>query len=109
MTPTTRPTPTVSASVLREAVPRPAMRQPLAQRGAGKRARQHADQGDADLHRGKEFAGIGCQRQRAPRAADAFLDQRREPRRPGRDDRQFRHRQQAVDDDQDRDDRKFQI
>ena len=44
---------------------------------------------------------------REPR--DAFLDQPGQPRRPRRDDRQFRHREQAIDDDQDRDDRKFQI
>ena len=85
------------------------MRQALAERGAGEGARQHADQSDADLHRGKEFAGIGGQRQRAPRAADAFLDQ--PASRAGRDETiaKFRHRQQAVDDDQDGDDRKFQI
>ena len=40
--------------------PRPCenRRQPRAERGAGKRAGQHADQRDADLHRGQEFAGI---------------------------------------------------
>ena len=47
------------------------MRQALAERGAGKRAREHANQRDADLHRGKEFSGIGGERQCA-----------REPRTP---------------------------
>ena len=45
----------------------------------------------------------------AARAADAAFDQRREARRTGGDDRKLRHRQQTVDDDQDRHDRKFQI
>ena len=83
--------------------------QPLPQRRAGEGAGQHADQRDADLHGGEEFAGIGGQRQRAARAGDAFFDQRRQPRRPGRHDGQFRHREQAIDDDQDRDDPEFQI
>ncbi len=46
------------------------VRQPLAERGAGKCAGQHADQRNADLDRGEKFAGIGCQRQRAARAFD---------------------------------------
>ena len=46
--------------------------QPPAERGAGNRARQHADQRDADLDRGEKFSGIGCQRQRAARALDVL-------------------------------------
>ncbi|WP_348630151.1 hypothetical protein [Mesorhizobium sp. M7A.F.Ca.US.001.04.2.1] len=34
------------------------LRQPFAERGAGKGAGEDADQGDADLHRGQELAGI---------------------------------------------------
>ena len=59
----------------REACLEQPMRQALSKCGTGEGARQHADQSDADLHRGKEFAGIGGQRQRGPRADDAFLDQ----------------------------------
>ena len=75
----------------------------------GQGAGDDADQRDADLDRGQEFSGIGSQRERAARAADAAFDQRREARRTGGDDRKLRHRQQTVDDDQDRHDRKFQI
>ncbi len=47
--------------------------QPLAKRGAGKCAGQHADQRDADLHRGEEAARIGAERQRAPGALDVAV------------------------------------
>ena len=75
--------------------------QPLAERRAREGAGKHADQRDADLHGRQEAAGIGAELERAAGAAHVPVDHRLEPGRPGRDDRQLRHREQAVDDDED--------
>ena len=83
-------------------------RKALAERRAGKRAGQDADQGDADLDGGEEAAGVRGQRKRALRSMDAFLSQGRQPRGAGGHDGQFRHGEQAVDDDQDRGDPEFE-
>ncbi|MGX1065874.1 hypothetical protein AB7M39_005239 [Bradyrhizobium diazoefficiens] len=83
------------------------LRQPLPERRAGERTREHADQRDADLHRREEFAGIGRQRQRAVGAAHALGGEQREAGRTGRDHGQLGHGEQAVDDDQDDDDDEF--
>ena len=71
--------------------------------------RADADQRDADLHGGEKFSRIGSQRERAAGTGNALGDKAGQPRRPGGDDGQLRHREQAIDDDQDRDDPEFQI
>ena len=75
--------------------------QALAERGAGEGAGEHADQRDADLHGRQEAAGIGAELERAAGAAHVPVDHRFQPGRAGRDDRQFGHGEQAVDDDED--------
>jgi hypothetical protein len=71
MTPTTRPTPMASARPCERPSSTSHCDSRWPERGAGERAREHADQRDADLHGGEEFSGIGGERQRA-----------REPRTP---------------------------
>jgi hypothetical protein len=68
--------------------------------GAG----EDADESDADLHGREKAAGIGCQVERGLRACLAGLDQRLQPRFPGRHDREFRHGEDAVQRDEQRDD-----
>ena len=69
--------------------------------GAG----QHADQRDADLHRRQEAAGVGGELARDLRAAAAALLGRLQSRVARRDDGQFGHGENAVEEDEDRDDR----
>ena len=56
------------AVVIGEPLRQPGFRQPdsqaLPERRAGEGTREHADQGDADLHGGQESAGVGGQSQR---------------------------------------------
>lgn len=59
----------------RQAKARQPPRQARAEGRAGKCTGEHADQRDADLDRGQKLAGVGGQCQRAPRAADLFLNQ----------------------------------
>ena len=81
----------------------------VAERGAGESARQHADKGDADLHRRQELAGIGAKRQSAAGALDVAIDHRLEASRPGRDDGELGHRQKAVHADEDDHDGDFNV
>ena len=79
------------------------------QRRAGEGARKDADQRDADLHAGQEAAGILGQPdgRRGPLAA--LVGQQLQPRGAGRDDGQFGHRQKAVDQRQQNDDRNLEV
>ena len=72
MMPTTMPTPTVSATPCDSptSISHAVSRCPSV--APEKAPDEHADQRDADLHGGEEFAGVGGQRQRAARAADAL-------------------------------------
>ena len=83
--------------------------QPLAHRAAQAGARigagQNADQRDADLYRRQETPRIGGQLTRDRSAAAAALFSRLQARRARRHDRQFGHRENAVEQDQDGDDR----
>jgi hypothetical protein len=83
--------------------------QPLAHRPPQARARigarEDADQRDAHLHRRQEAAGIGGELARDLRAAAAALFRRLQARIAGRNDREFGHGENAVEQDQDRDDR----
>jgi hypothetical protein len=83
--------------------------QAFAERGAGKSPGKHADQSDADLHGGQETAGIGAKRQSTAGPLHVPVDHRLEAGRTRRNHGQFGHGQQAVDADEDEDDRYFCI
>ena len=68
-------------------------------------ARQNADQGDADLHGRQEAAGVGDELPRYLRAAAPALFRRLQPRVARRDDCELGHGEQAVEEDQHRDNR----
>ncbi len=77
----------------------------LAEAGTRIGAGQHADQRDSNLHRRQEAAGIGSELARDLRAAAAALLGRLKARVARRNDREFGHGENAVEEDEDRDDR----
>ena len=72
---------------------------------AGIGARENADQRDADLRRRQDLARVRRQRQRGARAALAAARHRLQPRFARGHDRQFRHGEHAVQNDQRENDR----
>src|SRR3546814_3846987 len=66
---------------------------------------QHADQRDADLHRRQEAPGVRGELARDLRAPAAALFGRLQPRVARRNDREFGHGENAVEEDEDGDDR----
>jgi len=81
--------------------------QTRAQGGAGKRARQHAYQGNADLDRRQKAPRILRQTQGGGGPLAAAVRHHLQPGRAGRDDRKFRHGQRPVEEDQGSDDQDF--
>ena len=71
--------------------------------GAG----QHADQRDAELHRGQELVGIVRQRERRPGALVALLGALLQADLAGRHDGDLRHGEDAVGQDEEEDDEEF--
>ena len=92
---------------LREAVRAEPFRQARAERGTRKRAREHADERDADLHGGEKAAGVFRKAHGCRRASVALIAENLEPSRPRGDDGEFRHGKQTVDDGQHHDDQDF--
>ncbi|CAB5370571.1 unnamed protein product [Rhizophagus irregularis] len=87
----------------------PQKMQPRRNRAAETRARigtrQNPDQRDADLRRRQDLARVRRQRQRGARTTIAGARHRLQPRLARRDDRQFGHGENAVQNDQREDDR----
>ena len=79
--------------------------QGLRQRRAAEGTGENADQGDADLHGGEEAAGIVGKPQRSRRAVAALLDELLQPGPPRGHECQFGHREEAVEQDQQDNDR----
>ena len=75
---------------------------------AAEHAGQHADEGDADLHRGEEALRVLGQGQRDGGAADALALEHGQSRPAEGDECQLAHREDAVDQDQQQDDDDFQ-
>ena len=71
--------------------------------GAG----QHADQRDAELHRGQELVGIVRQRERRLRALVALFGALLQAHLAGGDDGDLRHGENAVGEDEQEDDEEF--
>ncbi len=78
-----------------------------AQRGAGKGAGKHPNEGNADLDRGQELAGVFGEAERDGGALVALVGKDAQARRAGGYDRQFGHRQRSVDDGQNDDNQDF--
>ena len=104
---TTRPTPTGSATLAGTPSVQQPLPKPQPERGAGERAGQDTDERDADLDGRQELARVIGQRQRAARADDVAVDHGLKAGPAGRDDGQFRHRQEAVDQNENEDDGQF--
>ena len=94
---------------IRDAALQQEFTQPVAEGGARKGARQHADQADADLCRRQEFARVLGQLQRHCRALVAIGGHDFQPRRAGRNNGEFRHGKQPVQEDQNDDDDDFDV
>ncbi len=70
-------------------------------------AREDRHHGDADLNRGKKAGGIGVERERRHCSATAVVDELLQPRGAGRHNSQFRHDEEAVQGDQEKEDKKL--
>src|SRR5215469_732442 len=84
------------------------MLQPLAQGGLSKGAGEDRNQGDADLHGREKSRRIGFQLDRRLSAWVTGLGERYQARLARRDERDLGHRKDAVDEDQQEDDREVQ-
>ncbi len=82
--------------------------QPLAESRLAKRAEQHRDDRDADLHRRQQTRRVGLQFERRYGAGIALGRERLQPRRPRRHQRDLGHREKPVQQDQQQDGRKMQ-
>ena len=79
------------------------VRKGLGKRGATERAVHDADQGNPDLHRGKESGWVCRELDRRPGPTNAVGGALFQTGCAGRDDSQFGHREESVDDDQEED------
>ena len=86
--------------------------EPLAQRGGQCRfaddAAQDADRGDADLHRRQEPRRVFVQCERGGSTAVSLLDEGLQPSAPRGHQRDLRHREHAIDEDESEQEKDFE-
>ena len=80
----------------------------IRKRRAAEHARQHANDGDADLHGREKAAGVALQLERHLRAGAAQIGGVLQPRLARRDDRHLGKREEAVDENEQKDDGELQ-
>ncbi len=92
----------------RAAMQREIVLQVFAERCLAEGAGQHRDDRDADLHGGEQARRVGLQFECRLGAGAALGGARLQPRRPGRDEGDLGHREKAVHQDQQQQNRKMQ-